>query len=158
MDGESLALREVVGRRPQRVGEREHPLLGEPQSHLLPARAPHGGDDLERRARHSAEGHAMVGHAETLRNGEAVALVPVEELDDAGRIAERTDARLDALSVDRIDEPDSAAGANRMRGAQHVGGLGGDPAEPELRLVGEADVHTLGASLASVAVCERDTI
>ena len=47
-------------------------------------------------------------------------LVPVEQLDHAGRLAERADALLDAVAVDRVDQPDAAVDGERVRRASHA--------------------------------------
>ena len=65
----------------------------------------------------------------------------VEQLDDAGGLAERADSVLHPVPLDRIDEPDLAVEDERVRAALHEGGLGRDPADPPLLLVAEADVH-----------------
>ena len=63
----------------------------------------------------------------------AVAVVPVDELDDAGGLAEGTDALLQAGAVHGVDEPDTAVRAERVRGALEELGLLGDPTEAEAR-------------------------
>ena len=48
-----------------------------------------------------------------------VAVVPVDQLDHAGRLAERADALLDAVALDRIGQPDAAVDGERVRRAPH---------------------------------------
>ena len=63
----------------------------------------------------------------------------VEQLDDAGRLAERADPLLDPVAVRRVDHPDASAAAHRVAGALHPARLRMDPAEREVELVAEAD-------------------
>jgi hypothetical protein len=55
--------------------------------------------------------------AEARRERGAVAGVPVDELQHPGRLAERADALLDPVAVDRVDEPHAAVRAQRVGGA-----------------------------------------
>jgi len=80
-------------------------------------------------------------HAEPAGNGRAVAPVPVEQLDDAGRLAKRADSLLHPIAVDHVDQPHLPFDRERVRAALHELGLRRDPAEPPLLLVAEADVH-----------------
>jgi hypothetical protein len=94
-------------------------------------------------------------HAKPVGEAGAVALVAVEQLDDAGRPAERPHPLLDALPVDRVDEPHAPVRAQGVRGALQEGGLGRDPAEPERSLVAEADVHAFGSTRSLIAFAVR---
>src|SRR5204863_1656573 len=79
----------------------------------------------------------VVRHAKALRERGAVARVPVEELDHAGRVARGTHAFLHPLLVDRIHQPDAALGDQRVRRPPQE--LLPDPAEAEVGLVAEPD-------------------
>jgi hypothetical protein len=46
--------------------------------------------------------------------------VPIEQLQDAGRLAERADALFELRLVDRIHEPDAAAHGEGVRGPLHA--------------------------------------
>ena len=81
----------------------------------------------------------MVPDTELSREGGAVAVVAVEQLDDAGRCPGRTDSFLDPVSFDRIDHPDAAVVDERVRAPLHE--LVDDPAEASLELVAEPDSH-----------------
>jgi len=102
----------VVPRRAEHVATRENSLLLPPEHDLPPmtACADHTeGERSERLARHH-----MVRHAELLRERSAVAVVAVEQLDHARRLARPADPFFDPLAVDRVEEPDSAVGYERM--------------------------------------------
>jgi hypothetical protein len=57
----------------------------------------------------------------------AVAVMPVEQLEDAGRIAGCADPLLDAVCCNRIDQPDPAVRDESVRATLHE--LVDDPAE-----------------------------
>ena len=74
--------------------------------------------------------------AESLRDGGAVAVVPVEQLDDPGRLAELAHPRVELRPVDDVEEPDTPfdlEGVRRARArllldpAGRVGDLVDDP-------------------------------
>ena len=69
----------------------------------------------------------------------AVALVAVEQLDDAARLAGGAHPLVQAGDVERIDQPDAAVDDERVRGARP--GLAQSPAEAALELVYPAHVH-----------------
>jgi len=152
VDGETFARRSVVACRSERVRADERTLPGPPESGLPPAPPVADGHDLEGRAGDAGEGDAVKPRAQPLREGGTVALVAVEELDDPGRLAERAHPILDAVSVHRVDEPHASLEAERVGRALHERGLGGDPAEAEVRLVAEADVHSSVLPLESLQV------
>jgi len=52
--------------------------------------------------------------AERPRDPCAVAPVPVEELNDSGRLAERADALESTVPGDRVDHPDAPTGRDRV--------------------------------------------
>ena len=88
VDADRLVGRAEVADGAERVADDEDPLRGEPKRHLLPEPAADDRDHLERRVGHSVEGRHVERDAEAARDGRTVALVAVEELDDASRLAE----------------------------------------------------------------------
>ena len=117
---------------PSDVGAEERPALRLPERDLAPeAVVPHR-QRLERGAGDALEG-AHERDAEPRRPRRAVARVAVEQLQDACGLAERADALLELRRVDRVDQPDAAADAQRVRGARE--GLVDRPAEAVLLLV-----------------------
>ncbi len=81
----------------------------------------------------------MVTNTEPPGEGRAVAVVPVEQLEDARRSARRADSLLDAFSVDGVYDPDAAVLDERVRAPLHE--LRDDPAEPIVELVAKSDSH-----------------
>ena len=77
----------------------------------------------------------MHGHAEPTRYEGAVAPVAVEQLDDAGGLAELTHAIVEPVDVEDVEEPDPAVAGDSVRGALEVLRLVGLPAEAALELV-----------------------
>jgi DNA polymerase (family 10) len=136
MDSERLALGAEVAEAAERVGADEDPLLREPEGDLLP------DSPVEDRARLEPVG----SFEDVERNPEprgdcgAVALVPVEELDDPGRFAERADPLVQSWAVDGVRQPDAPAGTNRVRGSRNLRFLE-VPREALLELVGEFERH-----------------
>ncbi len=57
--------------------------------------------------------------AEPPGDGGAVAVVPVEQLDDPGGLPELPDAVVELGPVDDVEEPDAAVDLERVRGASH---------------------------------------
>jgi hypothetical protein len=82
----------------------------------------------------------VVANAEPLREGSAIAVVAIEELQDAGRRTGGADPLLDAGAVDGIDHPDAAPLDERVGTAFHELVL--DPAEAVLELVAGAGLHS----------------
>src|ERR1041385_4097193 len=78
----------------------------------------------------------MVRHAEPLGEVRARAVVAVEQLDHARRLAERTHTSLHGPGG-RVDEPDSVVGSERVAGHPDPRLLGRDPPETPLGLVDE---------------------
>ena len=81
----------------------------------------------------------MVFHAEPARERGAVTVVTVEQLQDPGRFAGSTYSFFDAVTVDRIDQPDATVDDKRVRAALHE--LVHDPAEAVVELVAEPDIQ-----------------
>src|SRR6478736_1385677 len=114
------------------IGAEKRPALGLPERDLPPEAVV-----LHRQRRERGTGDALeCAHerdAEPCRPGSPVARVPVEQLQDARGLAERPDAILELRRVDRVDQPDAAAHAQRVRGP--LEGLVDSPAEAVLLLV-----------------------
>jgi hypothetical protein len=91
-DAEALSRRTVVPRSADRLGADERPLLREPERDLVPPAPPQERQHLERRTRRGLRWNLVVGDAELLGDGAAVTAVPVEQLQDAGRVAELASA------------------------------------------------------------------
>jgi hypothetical protein len=125
-----IACVEVV-HRPERIGADEHTSLGPPEGDFLPP-APHP-DRNEFEWRQARGGYDVVRHAEALRQLGAVSVVPVEQLQDPGRLAGSAEPILDAVAEDWIDRPDAAGCDERMRTARHE--LIHDPTEAAVELV-----------------------
>jgi hypothetical protein len=88
--------------------------------------------------------------AQLLGDGAAVTAVPVEQLQNAGRVAQFTRAHQRTLVGDRIDHPDAPVRGEDVRGPLHEAWLGCDPAEPEADLIDEADAsHATDGTWAS---------
>ena len=80
-------------------------------------------------------------------DGTAVTTVPVEQLQNARRIAELTHARQRALVGHRIDHPDAPLRSDGVRRPLHEARLGRNPAEREADLIDEANAaHTADAT------------
>ena len=92
MDGETLRRRAVVLRRSDRLRADERAVLGNPERDLAPAAASDHRNHLEGRADRSGAGNLEMRHAELVGEACAIACVPVDQLDDAGRLTERADA------------------------------------------------------------------
>jgi hypothetical protein len=82
--GEALAGPKVVACRAERVRADQHPLCGPPERGLPPPATVAHAKDLEGRAGNPAEKQAVEVHADPLGQARAVALVAIEQLDDAG--------------------------------------------------------------------------
>ena len=131
-----IACVEVV-HRAERISADEHTSLGPPEGDFLPP-APHP-DRNEVEWRQARGGYEVVRHAETLRQLGAVSVVPVEELQDPGRLAGSAEPILHAVAEKRIDRPDAAGCDKRMRTARHE--LIHDPTEAAVELVAEPDLQ-----------------
>jgi hypothetical protein len=69
----------------------------------------------------------------------AVTAVPVEQLHNAGRVAELTRALQRGLVGHRVDHPDAPPRCDSVRGPLHEAWLGRDPAEREADPIDEPD-------------------
>jgi hypothetical protein len=141
MHREGLIAGPVVGRSPEHVGADEHAAVGPPERDLVPGVPVLDGDAGERAQR--ALRNDVVPDTEPSGEGGAVAVVTVEQLEDACGCARRADAFLDSVSVDGIDHPDAAVLDEGVRATPHE--LLDHPAEAVIELVAEADAH-LGES------------
>ena len=131
MNPERLVACEEVVHRPERIAADEDTSLGPPEGDFLPP-APHPDrNELERRQ--ARGGYDVVRHAETLRQLGAVSVMPVEQLQDPGRLAGGPDPILHAVAEERIDRPDAAGGDEHVRTARHE--LIHDPTEAAVELV-----------------------
>ena len=140
MDADRLVGGAEVAGRAERVADDQDPLCGEPKRHLLPEPAPDDRDHLERRVGHSVEGRHVERNAEAARDRRTVALVAVEQLDDASRLAELPDPLVDPGAVEDVREPDGASDSDGVRGALEAVAFR-RPAEAVLELVDEAELH-----------------
>ncbi len=82
----------------------------------------------------------MVADTEPSREGGAVAVVPVEQLQDASGRAYSADAFLGTVAVDGIDHPDAAVLDEGVRATLHE--LLDDPAEATVELVARPELHS----------------
>ncbi len=115
--------------RPQHVRAGEHTTLRPPERHLAPPAAADDGEELERQSGQRSGCH-VERHAEPGCERSGVSAVAIEELDHAGRLAQRTNALVDARCLDRIEDPHPAAGDERVRRSLQLGAL--DPAEADV--------------------------
>ena len=137
MNTERLVACEKVVRRPERIAADEDTSLGPPEGDFLPP-APHP-DRKEPERRHARGGYDVMWHTETLRQLDAVSVMPVEQLQDPGRLAGGPDSILHVVAEERIDRPDAAGSDEHMRTARHE--LIHDPAETAVELVAEPDLQ-----------------
>ena len=56
----------------------------------------------------------MQRHAQALGDGRAIAVVAVEELEDGRGLTECRDSLVEAVAVEDVDQPDPAAGPDRV--------------------------------------------
>src|SRR5919198_6722351 len=92
-------------------------------------------DRVERPTGNAVERRLVARDAESLGERGRVAPVPVEELDHAGRLAERADPLLDSRRVDRVEDPDPVLRTERVRATREPLVL--EPAEAPVGLVAE---------------------
>jgi hypothetical protein len=83
----------------------------------------------------------VVRHAVALREERTVAVVTVDELEDARGLPERPHMGVDFGPVHGVDEPHAPARAQGVRGALEQRRLLGDPAESERGLVANPGLH-----------------
>ena len=110
----------------------------------MPPAAPQERPNLEPRPRRGLPGNLVVRDAELLGDGTAITAVPVEQLHNAGRLAELTRPPQRALVGYRIDQPDAPVHREGVRGPLHEVGLGRDPAKREADLIDKANAAHAG--------------
>ncbi len=140
MDAERLVARREVADAAEGIAADENSLLGEPESDLPPEPSPHERQHDERRTGHVREGRDVKRNAESLRNRCVVALVTVDELDDADRLAERADPLVDPWAVDDVRQPDAPSGEDGVRRPPKPLAFGA-PAESVVELVEKSELH-----------------
>ncbi len=138
-DAKPLSRRAVVLRSTDRIGADQRPLLRVPEGDLMPPAAAQERQDLEPRPRRGLLGKLVVWDAELLGEGTAVTAVSVEQLHNAGWLAELTRAPQRFLVGYRIDQPDAPLRCDGVRRPLHEAWLGRDPAEREAELIDEAN-------------------
>jgi hypothetical protein len=137
MKREPLAADPQLRDRSERIPADQNLRLGPPQGNLLPEPPAPDGQELEGGAVDRPTWDDVVRHAEPLGERPARTIVAVEQLDHPGGLAGRLDALVDAVAVQRIDQPDAAVGDQRVRAAADE--LVDDPPETEVELVAEPD-------------------
>jgi DNA polymerase (family X) len=140
MDAERLVSGAEVPEAPERIAADEDPLLGEPERDLAPEPAPHDREHDKRRPGHFSERRDMKGNSEPGGDRRVVAVVPIDELDDAGRLAEPADPFVQAGAVDDVGQPHASSNPECVRGAPQRLSLRVPP-EPVLELVTETKLH-----------------
>jgi hypothetical protein len=114
MNAESLTRHTEVADGAERIRADEDPLLPEPEGDLAPEPLVHDAEDDEWRAGHIAEWRHVQWNVQPPRDRGAIARVPVEELDDARRLAQLADPLVEPVAVDHVGQPDATAGAHRV--------------------------------------------
>ena len=131
--------RRVEAVRPERVGGHERPGARPPQCRLAPTPPAHDRHEREGAPREGVRCDD-VGDTQALGEVCAVAVVAVEELDDAGGLAE-CQRTVDGVGpVDGIDEPHAPVRSDRVRGARQ-GPVDDPPEALAAELVAEAATH-----------------
>ena len=127
----------VVRRGAEHVGADEHMAVRPPERDLVPGAAVLDGDEGERAQRPLR--NDVEPDTEASGEGGAVAVVPVEQLEDARRRARSADPLLDTFAVDGIDCPDAAVLHEGVRATLHE--LVDDPAEAVAELIAKRDLQ-----------------
>lgn len=79
-------------------------------------------------------------NAEPRSERRAIAIVPIEQLQDACRSAGCANTLVQPVPIECVDQPDTAVRNERVRAALHE--LVGDPAESAVELVAIAELHS----------------
>lgn len=103
---------EVVGGA-ERIPEGEDPSFRPPERDLLPDEPAADRNELERRDRRPWDD--VMRNVEARRERRAIALVPIDQLENAGGNPCRADAIPQLLRVERVDQPDTALRNERVR-------------------------------------------
>jgi hypothetical protein len=127
----------VIRRSAGRIGADEDAAIGPPERDLVPGAAVLEGDAGERTQRPLRKD--VVPDTEPGGEGSAIAVVPVEQLQDARGCACGADSVLYTISVNGIDRPHATVLDEGVRAALHE--LVGDPAEAAVELVAEPDLQ-----------------
>ncbi len=106
MHRQSLVAGSVVPRSAEHIGADEHAAIWPPKRDFVPRLSAFDGDEGERAQRTLRDN--VVPDTEPSRKGGAVAVVTVEQLEDARGCPRRADPLLDTVSVNGIDRPDAA--------------------------------------------------
>jgi hypothetical protein len=114
VDPEQLVTGAEVTRSSEGIGADEDSFFGPPESRLPPAEAVDQAKRVEWRYGNPLERHAEERHAEARGQRRAITVMPVEELNDTGRLAERQHTLLHAVCIQRIDEPDAVTREQRV--------------------------------------------
>ena len=138
MHSQALTPRAEILRGAERIGEDEHAPLRPPERDLSPEAASSDRNELE--LPDTVPRHDVMQNVEPRRDYRAIAVVVAEQLDHADRSPGRTDALVQPVPVERVDQPDAAVRPERMRAALHE--FVGDPAESVSELVAIADLHS----------------
>jgi hypothetical protein len=137
MHGETFAVGEEVVRRSECVAAEKDCRLRPPERDLVPEASVLDRHELERAD--SVAWHTMMRYAQSGGERGAVALMAIEQLEDAGRSAGGMNSLVEALPVERVDQPDTTVLDERVRAALHE--FVRDPAESRLELVAVTDSH-----------------
>jgi hypothetical protein len=110
MHPDGLSSGAEVAHAPERVAANEDALRREVERDLPPERYAAHGDRIERGAGNAVQRSHVQMNAKAPGEGLAVTPVPIDELDDAGRLPESVDPLVDPLAVDRVSDPDASSG------------------------------------------------
>jgi hypothetical protein len=138
MEPDALARSTEVADGPERVGADERACRRLPECDLAPPPSSAYRQSFEWRCCERLP-RAEMRHAEARSPHCTTALMTVEQLQHARRLAERTHALLELRCVDRVDQPDAALDEKGVRRAPHELLLG--PAEAALPLVNSLEPH-----------------
>lgn len=137
MDCQPLIAGPVIRCSAGHIGADKHAAIGPPERDLVPEAGVPDGDEGERAERPLR--NEVVPDTEARGEGGAIAVVPVEELQDARGRPCCADSVLDTVPVDGIDRPHAAVLDEGVRATLHE--LVDDPAEAAVELVAEPDLQ-----------------
>lgn len=138
MHGEPFRAGAEVLRRSERIRQDEDAPLRPPQRYLLPGAPCPDRNELKRAD--AGPRHDVMRNAEPRSERRAIAIVPIEQLQNPCRIPGCANTLVQPLPVECVDQPDASVGNERVRAALHE--LVGDPAESLFELVAIADPHS----------------